>query len=194
MEAGERKRLIVRSAIQTFAKHGFHRSTTKRLAKDAGVSEGLIYRYFPSKEEVYQAVLEHLVESSPQLDLPAGQSEDDEQHLLKFARGLHQFFASQPENIKMLLFSALQGEKISSEFFNRRLINSYKSIMGQISAGQQSGRYRADIQPRVAARGFMGMLMYHAIVQALVQDPFQPGEEVDWMEGFVKIFLQGMLA
>lgn len=196
MEGAERRLQIVESAIRTFAKHGFHGSTTKRLAKDADVSEGLIYRYFSSKEEVYRAVLEHLVDSSPRMGIASQSSplRDDRLLLLNFARDLYAFFSRHPENMKVLLFSALQGEPISQEFFNRSMRNSYETIIERVDSGQKSGRYRAETTPRVAARAFMGMLMYHIIVQALVDDPYQGKEAPDWVGGFVDIFLDGMTA
>jgi AcrR family transcriptional regulator len=53
MAAEERKEAIVRAALPLFARKGFAATTTKDLAKAAGVSEPLLYRHFPSKEALY---------------------------------------------------------------------------------------------------------------------------------------------
>lgn len=50
----ERKKMIVEAAAPLFAEYGFAGTTTKQIAKTAGVSEGLIFKYFPSKEILYQ--------------------------------------------------------------------------------------------------------------------------------------------
>jgi len=53
MTARDRKRAIVLAALPLFARKGFARTTTKDLAKAAGVSEPLLYRHFPSKDALY---------------------------------------------------------------------------------------------------------------------------------------------
>ncbi len=54
----DRRRAILRAALQVFAATGFHGSTTKALAKAAGVSEALLFRHFPSKDHLYTALQE----------------------------------------------------------------------------------------------------------------------------------------
>ncbi|MBC8479141.1 MAG: TetR/AcrR family transcriptional regulator [FCB group bacterium] len=49
--------LIISSAEQIFASHGFTAATTRRIAARAGVNKNLIFYYFGSKEGLYQAIL-----------------------------------------------------------------------------------------------------------------------------------------
>jgi AcrR family transcriptional regulator len=58
LSAEERRRAIVEAVRDVFAEKGFDGTTTRDLAKSAGVSEALIYRYFPSKESLYAAMLD----------------------------------------------------------------------------------------------------------------------------------------
>lgn len=44
-----------------FARHGFARTKTSMIASAAGISEGLIYRYFESKDVLYAAIVEELL-------------------------------------------------------------------------------------------------------------------------------------
>src|SRR5262245_8004004 len=53
MTAEDRKLAIVKAASPLFARRGFAETTTKDLARAAGVSEPLLYRHFPSKEALY---------------------------------------------------------------------------------------------------------------------------------------------
>jgi AcrR family transcriptional regulator len=53
MPAKDRRTAIVTAALPLFARKGFASTTTKDLAKAAGVSEPLLYRHFPSKEALY---------------------------------------------------------------------------------------------------------------------------------------------
>ncbi len=54
----EKQEKILQAALQLFAKEGFHATSTNKVAKLAGVSEGLIFRHFGSKEGLLQAILE----------------------------------------------------------------------------------------------------------------------------------------
>ncbi len=53
----QRRHAIVDAVKGAFAEKGFDGTTTRELAKAAGVSEALLYRHFPSKESLYAAML-----------------------------------------------------------------------------------------------------------------------------------------
>jgi AcrR family transcriptional regulator len=48
----EKRALIMDTALKHFADEGFHKTTINHLAKHAGISKGLMYNYFESKEEL----------------------------------------------------------------------------------------------------------------------------------------------
>src|SRR6202008_2241570 len=50
MTAKDRKVAIVKAALPLFARKGFAETTTRELARAAGVSEPLLYKHFPGKE------------------------------------------------------------------------------------------------------------------------------------------------
>jgi AcrR family transcriptional regulator len=52
----ERKEAIVKAVLPIFARNGFASTTTRELAKAAGVSEALLYKHFPSKETLYAEI------------------------------------------------------------------------------------------------------------------------------------------
>src|SRR6266571_3141118 len=73
----DRREQIVDAAIRVFAEKGFARATNKDIAREAGITPGLIYHYFESKEALLQAIVEmrsplRLIRSlSPEMmDLP----------------------------------------------------------------------------------------------------------------------------
>jgi AcrR family transcriptional regulator len=53
----KRRQAIIEAVKGVFAEKGFDGTTTRELAKAAGVSEALLYRYFPGKESLYVAML-----------------------------------------------------------------------------------------------------------------------------------------
>ena len=58
----ERRQAIVTAVKGAFAAKGFDGTTTRELARAAGVSEALLYKHFPSKESLYGAMLDACVE------------------------------------------------------------------------------------------------------------------------------------
>lgn len=59
MPAGKKK--VILAALDLFSNRGFHATTTAAIAKKAGVSEGTIYKYFKSKEDLLSSLLIPLI-------------------------------------------------------------------------------------------------------------------------------------
>lgn len=57
-QAEERRNQILSSALEVFAEKGFSRATVKDLASAAGTSEGLMYHYFSSKQQLLETAVE----------------------------------------------------------------------------------------------------------------------------------------
>lgn len=56
MPAGERRALIAAAARRVFSRNGYDGAKTLQIAREAGVSEALVFRHFPSKLALYRAV------------------------------------------------------------------------------------------------------------------------------------------
>ena len=59
----QKSQLISEKALELFAEHGYEATSISMIAKEAGVSKGLIYNYFSSKEEILKEIIEHVVSS-----------------------------------------------------------------------------------------------------------------------------------
>lgn len=70
----DRRTQILEAAVACFAKHGFHQASMHDISAEAGISVGLIYRYFQNKEAVIAAMADrHKTEISGLLER-AGQA------------------------------------------------------------------------------------------------------------------------
>ena len=58
MPADARREQILQTAVNLFSQRGFKGTTTKEIAKAAGVSEAIIFRHFATKDELYGAILD----------------------------------------------------------------------------------------------------------------------------------------
>jgi AcrR family transcriptional regulator len=56
LNCNQRKTAIVKAVLPVFARNGFANTTTRELARAAGVSEALLYKHFPSKESLYTEI------------------------------------------------------------------------------------------------------------------------------------------
>lgn len=57
----EKRALIMDVALERFANNGFHATTINHIAKQAGISKGLMYNYFKSKEELLMEIINRSV-------------------------------------------------------------------------------------------------------------------------------------
>jgi AcrR family transcriptional regulator len=58
----ERRAAIITAAKEVFAIKGFHAATTRELAQAAGVSEALLFKHFPTKDDLHAAMLQSLID------------------------------------------------------------------------------------------------------------------------------------
>src|ERR1700704_945371 len=62
-----RRELILSAAKRCFARHGFAGTTTKSVAAAASISEGLLFKHFPTKSALYAEILAEACEADPAL-------------------------------------------------------------------------------------------------------------------------------
>src|SRR3954466_11963203 len=53
-----RRSQLLQAAIRVFAQNGFKGTKTREIAAEAGVNEALLFRHFPTKDDVYAAILQ----------------------------------------------------------------------------------------------------------------------------------------
>jgi AcrR family transcriptional regulator len=59
----EKKHLIMQVALELFSNEGYYPTPISKIAKQAGISKGLMYNYFESKEDLLKAIILHGIES-----------------------------------------------------------------------------------------------------------------------------------
>lgn len=91
LDCAERRQAILDAALPVFAERGFAATTTRAVAEAAGVSEALIFKHFPSKTALYEALFLTCVEGDPELArlcaLPPSTAT-----LVAFVEGLVEYF------------------------------------------------------------------------------------------------------
>jgi AcrR family transcriptional regulator len=54
----DRREDILRASLQLFADKGFHGTSMRDIAREAHITEGLIYHYFASKRDLFRAIID----------------------------------------------------------------------------------------------------------------------------------------
>jgi AcrR family transcriptional regulator len=193
--SADRREQILEVATGLFAQQGFQGTTTKLIAERSGVTEALIFRHFPSKEELYWSVIERKIDgAAPQEhlleNLEAGG--DDLSVLSRVAFEVLERRAKDQTLSRLLLYSALEKHELSERFFRNYIANYFEVLARFVRQGIAAGRFR-KVDPMLAARGFLGMVIYHSWIQELyggknVQD-FDVNEVSRTLAG---IWLQGV--
>jgi AcrR family transcriptional regulator len=190
--AEDRRLQILGVAGELFAAKGFDGTTTRELAEQAGINEALIFRHFPTKEELYWAVIQHMIDTRGTKErlrerLNAGLP--DRETLVSVAQ---EILNRSVQLTRLLLYSALEKHELSDRFFKTHVVEYHEILADYIRAGIRQGRFRA-MDPILAARSFIGMFSYHFQLSELFGGKqFQHFDSRDVVANLVDIWLLGM--
>jgi AcrR family transcriptional regulator len=194
--AADRKAQILSVATRLFAQQGFQGTTTKDIARQSGVTEALVFRHFASKEDLYWAVIERKIKSaSPRENMlqTLNTSGTDAEVLAAVAAEILERRAKDQTLSRLLLYSALENHRLSHRFFRTYVAGLYEVLASYIRQRVETGAFRA-VDPLLAARGFLGMVIYHSWVQELFGGKrYQKFSVQQVSETLTGIWLQGML-
>ncbi len=170
MKADERRKQILHTAINLFSQKGFSGTTTKEIARAAGVSEAIIFRHFAKKSDIYHAILDDKAhhdgmkfpwEEDAEL-LDAIRRKDDKAVFYRLAINALNKQQSDVGFLRLLMYSALEEHELAERFFSEFVARIYGFIGGYIDERQRDGVFR-EMDPRIAVRAFLGMLIHHSL-------------------------------
>jgi AcrR family transcriptional regulator len=199
MSGDERRSQILRVAIRLFSQCGFSGTTTKEIAREAGVSEAMVFRHFATKSELYDAILdckacEGEIRNPFEMVQEEMEAKNDEQVFYKLMLNALSRHERDPEFMRLLLHSALEGHELAEIFIERNIVPIYEFLSSYISRRQKDGAIREDVEPRLIVRAFVGMMIHHSLNNSLWDKKRQllnvTNEEA--ARGFTKILLQGI--
>jgi AcrR family transcriptional regulator len=190
--AEDRRQQIIDVARELFAGRGFEGTTTRELAEHAGINEALIFRHFPTKEDLYWAVLENMIQMR-------GTKDRLREHTSAGMSDRETFISIGQEILnrsilltRLLFYSVLEKHELSERFFKTHVIAYHEIVAEYIRTGIKAGRFKT-MDPILAARAFIGMFSYHFQIQELFGGKqYQHFEVQEVVPGLVDIWLEGM--
>ena len=183
---GTRERMI-EAAEKVMRERGLARSTTREIAREAGFSEGALYKHFDSKEELFLHVLAERLPSFVALskELPGRVGVGTvEETLGEVARTSLAFFA---RGVPMFasIFSEPALLSRHTQEIRRRGGGPHRAneaVGAYLRAEQRVGRVREDADPDAAAAMLLGACFQRAFLRQFLAEEVDPAEE----EGFAR--------
>jgi AcrR family transcriptional regulator len=164
-----RRRQILDASIECFAREGFHRTSMAQIIAEAGVSAGMIYLYFTSKEEIIEAIAEerHALESA--LASTALANPDTRQALHDLAGGYLDWLSDPVEQKRrrvtvQVWAEALRNERVAS--IVRDGADQRHQVADFVRERQQRGELIAGVDADALSRAMLSLILGFVLQQA----------------------------
>lgn len=183
-----KKQEILEAAIQVFAQKGIAGAKIHHIAKAAGVSQGTIYLYYKSKEEIFQNILQlHTQSAEPMLLRFLSPDDGPREKIRKLMLGsLHGV---------PLEHGALLLEMLATMIREPQRYDSISNFSGMhevfqkvLEEGLQSGEFK-EIDTQALASALTGLLHGVQILELINKEEF-PAKEI--MENALEVLFRGL--
>jgi AcrR family transcriptional regulator len=160
LSAEERREVTVETVIDLAAEQNPADITTGAIAKRMGVTQGALFRHFPSKEAILQAVMEWVSERLFARIERATSGAASPFAALEAAFMAHIDFIAEHPGVPRILFGELQrAEQTMAKRMVQVLIQRYGERLHQfVAKGKACGELAATLDDKAAVTLFIGMI------------------------------------
>lgn len=170
-----RERLL--DAAKAVFSAGGPEASLEAVARRAGVGIGTLYRHFPTREALFEAVYRHEVEQLAELAETLKTDAPPAEALRRWLRSNVEFVATKKGMSAALALAAYKPPELSAYSFGRLT----KAVAGLLDRAVAAGEIRADVSPEDLLRALLGM--------CIMQD--QPGWQASVLR-LVDVFVDGL--
>lgn len=145
----DRPHEITQAALEAFAEKGYAATRVEEVAKRAGVSKGLMYLYFKTKEELFKAVVKSVV--IRRIDQLIGNIESTDLSSEDFIRGpLLSFMKQVPGSpvaivIRLLISEGPRHPDLVDYYYENVVAKGLAAITGFVERGVERGEFRKSV-------------------------------------------------
>ena len=155
----DRRRAILDAAVRVFARQGFHACRVSDIADEAGVAYGLLYHYFPSKDEVLNTLfLERwgvMLEMIREVDR---KPEPVREKLGAIASFIVDSYRHDPDMMKVIIVEVTRAANSFGQTHLGQIREAYRLIGEIVTKAQAEGVFKAEIDAEFAAMTFYGAI------------------------------------
>jgi AcrR family transcriptional regulator len=137
---------ITEAALAAFAEKGYAATKVDEVAKRAGVSKGLLYLYFKTKEDLFKAVIRSFL--SPKIDALISNIEETNLSAEEFVRGPFLAFAKSLPNsparvlVRLMIAEGPKHPDLVEWYWNNVVSRALAALRSLIKKGVDSGEFR----------------------------------------------------
>jgi AcrR family transcriptional regulator len=188
---------IIEAAERVMREKGLARSTTKEIAREAGYSEGTLYKHFDSKEDLFLSVLAERLPSFVALskELPGRAGRGTVRETLEEVARTALAFYAEGVPISASVFSEPELLARHAEEIRRRGAGPQKAneaVAAYLRAEQELGRARRDVDPKAAAALLLGACFQRAFLRHFFAEDPMPPEANRFAEEAVRGLMLGL--
>ncbi len=190
----DRPREITQAAFEAFAEKGYAATRVEEVAKRAGVSKGLMYLYFRTKEELFKSVIRSMVVE--RVDVLIGLVEQSDLSSEEFLRGpMLEFMQRVPGSpiaivIRLLLAEGARHPDLVDFYFENVVERGLSAITAFIERGIERGEFRrtavADVPQLVLAPMMLSMIWRLLFTTRSLDTDKLIATQVDMLIGYMK--------
>lgn len=172
LPADERRAVTVEAVVELAGSQNPSEITTAAIAKHMHLTQGALFRHFPSKDAIWQAVMEWVAERLLNRIDRAAQGADSTLEAMEAMFMSHVEFVAEHPGVPRMMFSELQrAECTPAKRMVQMLIQRYGERLHQlIEKGKSSGELSPSLDNEAAATLFIGT------IQGLVMQSLLAGE------------------
>lgn len=190
----DRKRdAIVQAATEEFRQHGFNGTSMDRVAAAADVSKRTVYNHFPSKEELFEAILVLMWERSQSLDEQAYHAQQPlrAQLLALLAQKMCLLNDASFIDLSRVAMADMMHTPERARAISAKLLAKEEGLPRWLRAAQQDGRLHPTMDVPYAAQQLQGMVKAFAFWPQLAmgQPPLTPAHQAQVLGDAVDMFL-----
>jgi TetR/AcrR family fatty acid metabolism transcriptional regulator len=157
----DKRQLLLDAAIRVFARKGYHAARIADIAQEAGVAYGLLYHYFPSKEDVLETVFRDtwtaMLDAINGIEAAGGPAREQVRRVAAVVLGSWKL---NPDLVRVLVREVARSPHVQNEVDEiRQAMDALQRIVVQ---GQEADEFRASLDPRLAA-----WILYGALEEVL---------------------------
>ncbi|MDE4543277.1 TetR/AcrR family transcriptional regulator [Thermoanaerobacterium sp. R66] len=188
---------IINASIELFSEKGFDSTKTSEIAKNAGIAEGTIFRYFKTKKDILMSIVTKAIQffSEKFIVLPLNKvlhSEKPEEEILAdLLKDRYEMITKNFSIIKVIGTEALTKEKIREKLVEHVAIKTLEIGEEFYQSGIEKGIFR-DLPPRTVVRSLFGSVMMLIAEQQFFPDDKKSKDVEKEISTIVEIFMNGI--
>ena len=169
LPADERRERTVETVVALCGEEDPATLTTGRIAQRMGVTQGALFRHFPNKEAIWEAVVAWVAERVMARVGAAGEGVEDPLRALEAMFLAHVAFIAEHPGVPRLLMGQLQQPRPgpASRMVKGLLATYRQRLTGRLEEARHRGQLRSGLDLEVAAAQFIGCLQ-GLVLQALI--------------------------